>query len=82
MDENKDDALKCLKIDKNALDTRDQAHALKFLTKARCLDPSLAVDDLLAAARKDSDDRSLPNSGADARDGGVVWVAEDKKVRE
>ncbi|GLT98463.1 hypothetical protein SLE2022_159670 [Rubroshorea leprosula] len=68
MDGNKDDALKCLKIGKEALDAGDQARALKFLTKARRLDPSLAVDDLLAAVGKDSDDQSVPNSSGSTKD--------------
>ncbi|GLT38301.1 hypothetical protein SLA2020_125580 [Shorea laevis] len=63
MDGNKDDALKCLQIGKEALDVGDQARALNFLTKARCLDPSLAIDDLLVVAGKDSNDQSMPNSG-------------------
>ncbi|KAL4278158.1 hypothetical protein GQ457_03G045860 [Hibiscus cannabinus] len=50
MDGNKDDALKCLKIGKEALDAGDQARALKFLTKARRLDPTLPIDNLLSAA--------------------------------
>ncbi|PKI75734.1 chaperone protein dnaJ 49-like [Punica granatum] len=48
MEGNKDDAIKCLKIGKDALDVGDRARALKFLTKARRLDPSLPVDDLLS----------------------------------
>ncbi|XVE54400.1 hypothetical protein DITRI_Ditri03aG0078000 [Diplodiscus trichospermus] len=52
MDGNKDDALKCLKIGKEALDAGNRAHAHKFLTKARRLDPTLSIDDLLSAAAK------------------------------
>ncbi|CBI28183.3 unnamed protein product, partial [Vitis vinifera] len=41
MDGNKDEALKCLKIGKDALEAGDRARALKFVTKARRLDPNL-----------------------------------------
>ncbi|KAF7806375.1 chaperone protein dnaJ 49-like [Senna tora] len=57
MEGNKDDALKCLKIGKNALEAGDRARALKFVTKARRLDPTLPVDDLLSAIEKDTDDQ-------------------------
>ncbi|XP_022755126.1 chaperone protein dnaJ 49-like [Durio zibethinus] len=63
MDGNKDDAFKCLKIGKEALDAGDRARALKFLTKARRLDPTLPIDNLLsAAAERESDDRPAPES--------------------
>uniref|UniRef100_A0A1D1YEL7 Chaperone protein dnaJ 49 n=1 Tax=Anthurium amnicola TaxID=1678845 RepID=A0A1D1YEL7_9ARAE len=48
MDGNKDEALKCLRIGKDALEGGDRSRALKFLSKARRLDPSLPVDDLLS----------------------------------
>ncbi|XP_038695692.1 chaperone protein dnaJ 49-like [Tripterygium wilfordii] len=48
MDGNKDDALKCLKIGKDAIYSGDRARAVKFLNKARRLDPSLPVDDILS----------------------------------
>ncbi|KAK7281631.1 hypothetical protein RIF29_09788 [Crotalaria pallida] len=57
MDGNKDDALKCLKIGKDALEAGDSARALKFVSKARRLDPTLNVDDLLSAIEKDSGDQ-------------------------
>ncbi|KAJ6832499.1 chaperone protein dnaJ 49-like [Iris pallida] len=50
MDGNKDEALKCLRFGKDALDSGDLPRAVKFLTKARRLDPSLPVDDLLLSA--------------------------------
>ncbi|XP_039123358.1 LOW QUALITY PROTEIN: chaperone protein dnaJ 49-like [Dioscorea cayenensis subsp. rotundata] len=58
MDGNKDDALKCMRIRKAALKSGDKARALKFLSKARRLDPSLPIDELLSAA-----------SGAKSKDG-------------
>ncbi|PPS14754.1 hypothetical protein GOBAR_AA05812 [Gossypium barbadense] len=61
MDGNKDDALKCLKIGKDALDAGDRARALKFLTKARRLDPSLPIENLLSAAEGGKSD-DLPAS--------------------
>ncbi|XP_052199404.1 chaperone protein dnaJ 49-like [Diospyros lotus] len=48
MDGNKDEALRCLKIGRDALDAGDRTRASKFIAKARRLDPSLAVDDLLS----------------------------------
>ncbi|KAE8678781.1 Heat shock protein DnaJ isoform 2 [Hibiscus syriacus] len=67
MNGNKDDALKCLKIGKDALDAGDRARALKFLSKARRLDPSLPVDNFLsAAAEAKSDDRSTPEPPPDS----------------
>ncbi|XP_050364934.1 chaperone protein dnaJ 49-like [Argentina anserina] len=63
MDGNKDDALKCFGIGKEALDGGDRTRALKFLAKARRLDPSLPIDDLLSSAGKDSDPPP-PSDGA------------------
>ncbi|KAL7598761.1 hypothetical protein Lser_V15G24015 [Lactuca serriola] len=54
MDGNKDDALRCLKIGKDALGLGDRARALKFISKARRLDPSLPVDDLLSNLEPDN----------------------------
>ncbi|KAJ6829755.1 chaperone protein dnaJ 49-like [Iris pallida] len=53
MDGNKDEALKCLRIGKDALDSGDRPRAAKFLAKARRLDPSLPLDDLLLSATAD-----------------------------
>ncbi|KAK1437505.1 hypothetical protein QVD17_03296 [Tagetes erecta] len=70
MDGNKDEALKCLQIGKHALGLGDQARALKFITKAQRLDPSLPVDDLLSVLQRanDSPKSPDPNSGAGDRD--------------
>ncbi|ONK66609.1 uncharacterized protein A4U43_C06F10130 [Asparagus officinalis] len=54
MDGNKDDALKCLRVGKEALQSGDRTRALKFLNKARRLDPSLPIDDLLSTAKESS----------------------------
>ncbi|XP_044472261.1 chaperone protein dnaJ 49-like [Mangifera indica] len=54
MDGNKDDALKCFRIGKEAVESGDRVRALKFLTKARRLDPSLPVDDLIASIESNS----------------------------
>lgn len=48
MDGNKDEALKCFRIGKEAVEAGDRARAIKFLSKARRLDPSLPVEDLLS----------------------------------
>ncbi|KAL3619985.1 hypothetical protein CASFOL_034897 [Castilleja foliolosa] len=48
MDGNKDEAFKCLKIAKDSIRSGDRSRALKFLNKARRLDPSIEIDDLLS----------------------------------
>ncbi|GAA0155543.1 hypothetical protein LIER_13247 [Lithospermum erythrorhizon] len=48
MDGNKDEALKCLQIGKSAIESGDSNRAEKFLNKARRLDPSIEIDDLLS----------------------------------
>ncbi|KAK2646026.1 hypothetical protein Ddye_021221 [Dipteronia dyeriana] len=58
MDGNKDDALKCFKIGKEALESGDRARSLKFLTKARRLDPSLPVDDIISLIESEPDPTS------------------------
>ncbi|OIV98212.1 hypothetical protein TanjilG_18751 [Lupinus angustifolius] len=63
MDGNKDDALKCLEIGKEALEAGDSSRALKFVSKARRLDPTLSVDDLLSAIEKDAGDQ-LPKAAS------------------
>ncbi|XP_061363237.1 chaperone protein dnaJ 49-like [Gastrolobium bilobum] len=57
MDGNKDDALKCLRIGKEALEAGDRTRALKFVMKARRLDPTLPIDELLSAIDKDAGDQ-------------------------
>jgi len=64
MDGNKDEALKCLRIGKEALQIGDQTRSLKFLTKARRLDPSLPIDDLLSAAVGGESRDAAPPDGA------------------
>ncbi|CAI0629191.1 unnamed protein product [Linum tenue] len=54
MDGNKDDALKCLRIGKDALASGDRARAAKFFSKAGRLDPTLSIDDLMAETEKES----------------------------
>ncbi|MBA0657668.1 hypothetical protein Goklo_009942, partial [Gossypium klotzschianum] len=48
MDANKADALKSLKLGKEALNAGDRARALSFLRKARRLDPTLPIDSFLS----------------------------------
>ncbi|KFK25010.1 hypothetical protein AALP_AA8G054900 [Arabis alpina] len=55
MDGNKDDALKCLKIGKDAMESGDRSRAMKFLEKARRLDPSLPIDDLVSDLKNQSE---------------------------
>ncbi|KAG7021811.1 Chaperone protein dnaJ 49, partial [Cucurbita argyrosperma subsp. argyrosperma] len=66
MDGNKDDALKCLKIGKEALEAGNRTRALKFVNKARRLDPTLSVDDLLSEIQNVSSD----DLGADTGESG------------
>jgi DnaJ family protein B protein 12 len=54
MDGNKDEVVKCLKIGKQVLEGGDRTRTLKFITKARRLDPMLPVDDLLSAIENES----------------------------
>ncbi|XP_010541900.1 PREDICTED: chaperone protein dnaJ 49 [Tarenaya hassleriana] len=62
MEGNKDDALKCLKIGKDAMGAGDRARALKFLTKARRLDPSLPIGDLVSELETQSNDPEAESS--------------------
>ncbi|KAJ8497712.1 hypothetical protein OPV22_008264 [Ensete ventricosum] len=67
MDGNKDEALKCLRIGKDALESGDRARALKFLSKARRLDPTLPIDDLISAvAAADGESGGADDSAASA----------------
>ncbi|KAJ4957967.1 hypothetical protein NE237_025078 [Protea cynaroides] len=62
MDGNKDEALKCLEIGREALKLGDRTRALKFVAKARRLDPTLSVDDLLSNIEGKSGDPRAPAS--------------------
>ncbi|KAJ8548432.1 hypothetical protein K7X08_032535 [Anisodus acutangulus] len=61
MDGNKDEALKCLKIAQASIESGNGERALKFLNKARRLDPSLEIDDLLSQAGAFESENSAPN---------------------
>ncbi|KAF4385105.1 hypothetical protein F8388_014238 [Cannabis sativa] len=69
MDGNKEDALKCLRIGKEAMEAGDRNRARKFFTKAQRLDPTLSVDDLLSEVEKESGGERSP-SDADASSNG------------
>lgn len=69
MDGNKDEALKCLKIGKDALGLGDRARALKFISKAKRLDPSLPVDDLFSTLQGNPVNESSKSSESGAGDG-------------
>ncbi|KAE8821845.1 Chaperone protein dnaJ 49 [Hordeum vulgare] len=64
MDGNKDDAVKALRIGKDALDAGDTARALKFLSKAKRLDPLLPIDHLLNPLLNKDDPSSSPASSS------------------
>ena len=49
MDGNKDDASRCLRIAEDAIVSGDKERALKFINMAKRLNPSLSVDELVAA---------------------------------
>ncbi|WOK97985.1 hypothetical protein Cni_G06693 [Canna indica] len=68
MDGNKDEALKCLRIGKTALEAGDRARALKFLSKARRLDPTLPIDSLLSAAEAADGESGGPDDSAASSD--------------
>ncbi|KAI3692512.1 hypothetical protein L6452_32329 [Arctium lappa] len=91
MDGNKDEALTCLKIGKDALRLNDRARALKFISKAQRLDPSLPVDDLLSTllgnpvndsskSSETGDDsgvrRRVPATGSSTRSGSGTYTEE------
>ncbi|KAL9259821.1 Chaperone protein dnaJ 49-like protein [Drosera capensis] len=52
MDSNKDEALKCIGIAKEAIASGNKEKALKFIKIGKRLDGSLSVDDLVAACEK------------------------------
>ncbi|VAH81055.1 unnamed protein product [Triticum turgidum subsp. durum] len=64
MDGNKDDAVKALRIGKDALDAGDTSRALKFLSKAKRLDPLLPIDHLLNPLLNKDDPSSSPASSS------------------
>ncbi|CAN8267994.1 unnamed protein product [Cochlearia groenlandica] len=65
MDGNKDDALKCLQICKTAIEIGDRPRALKFLSKARRLDPNLPIDDLVSKLNNNKPE-TRKSSGSDS----------------
>jgi DnaJ homolog subfamily B member 12 len=67
MEGNKDDAAKCFRIGKGALDAGDRARAIKFFSKAKRLDPSLPVDHILSPLLDPQDDSSASASSSSPR---------------
>eukprot|EP00249_Psilotum_nudum_P022553 c28562_g1_i1 orf=138-1223(+) len=59
MDGNKDAALKCMSIGQKALQDGDRSRAYKFLAKARRLDPSLPLEELLSTLLKDNTEEAV-----------------------
>lgn len=71
MDGNKEDALKCLNIVKEAIKSGDRERARKFLSKARRLDPDLPIDDLKSQLNNNQSDQpgsEKPPPAAAAKD--------------
>ncbi|GKC09167.1 chaperone protein DnaJ 49-like protein [Tanacetum coccineum] len=67
MDGNKDEALRCLNIGKDALGLGDRNKALKFVMKAKKLDPSLEIDDLLSNLETDDGPKESPSVSGPVR---------------
>ncbi|KAL6528055.1 hypothetical protein OROHE_015005 [Orobanche hederae] len=63
MDGNKDEAFKCLEIAKDSIRSADKKRAIRFLNKARRLDPSIEIDDLLS--NLESEDKNPVESTAE-----------------
>nr|GLL27257.1 chaperone protein dnaJ 49-like [Ipomoea trifida]GMC95686.1 chaperone protein DnaJ 49-like [Ipomoea batatas] len=61
MDGNKDEALKCYKIAKDSIQSGNRERGLKFLNKAKRLDPNLEIDDLLSKVDGSQAENESPN---------------------
>lgn len=92
MDSNKDEALKCFNIAREAIAAGDKQRALKFIGIARRLNENLALDDLLAAcenidapsvgASNDVETIKRPRSNAGSVDGDGVSNGERNYTEE
>ncbi|OEL19608.1 Chaperone protein dnaJ 49 [Dichanthelium oligosanthes] len=89
MEGNKDDAVKCLRIGKGAIEAGDRPRAIKFLSKAKRLDPFLPIDDLLAPLLNPQDDSPASSSSSpppppppQAAAAGAAEAAEADGLRE
>ncbi|CAN8265555.1 unnamed protein product [Cochlearia groenlandica] len=81
MDGNKDDASRCIRIAEEAIASGDKERALKFITMAKRLNPSLSVDKLTASCNNldsVSEDSSL-RENLKAVDSDKLW---NGKVKE
>lgn len=76
MESNKDEALRCIGIAKEAIASSNKQRALKFIGIARRLNQNLSVDELLAAC--ENLDSSVPGSSNDANH---VGKAKSEPVR-
>lgn len=61
MDGNKDEALKCLNIAKDSIESGDRNRAIKFLHKARRLDPSIEIEEFLSNLNNSQPENRNPN---------------------
>ncbi|KAF7138122.1 hypothetical protein RHSIM_Rhsim07G0188800 [Rhododendron simsii] len=64
---NKEEALKCLKIARQAIEFCDRVRAQRFITKAQLLDPSLSTADILSKLNDRSAEPSTKHSHARPR---------------
>ncbi|EPS68782.1 hypothetical protein M569_05986, partial [Genlisea aurea] len=75
---NKDEALRCIGIAKEAIAAGNKERALKFIGIARRLNENLPLDDLLASCEKlDSDSATGPREEASASDSSAKVQEED-----
>lgn len=62
MDGNKDEAFKCFEIAKDSIQSGNRERALKFMNKAKRLDPNLEIDDLLSKLDCPQAENKSPNT--------------------
>lgn len=72
MDGNKDEALRCIGIAKEAIASGNKHRALKFIGIARRLDHNLSVDDLLIACESLDSETPVPSNNYGANNEPVV----------
>ncbi|KAH7856452.1 hypothetical protein Vadar_001559 [Vaccinium darrowii] len=79
MDSNKDEALRCIGIAKEAIASRDKDRAVKFIGIARRLDHNLSVDDLLTACESLDSESFVPSNNDSAKNVPVAANVDEEK---
>lgn len=82
MDGNKDEALKCMNIAKEAIASGNKERALKFIRIAQRLNHTLSVDDLIAACEKIDSTGPGPSENGNHVDRSGVGVSSAAKTAE